>query len=51
MFESEMIEITDFSFNHYLHHFDECDGEQMHYNEEFDCIEALAECCEEILWD
>ncbi|MHC3994796.1 hypothetical protein ACXWTF_08185 [Thiomicrolovo sp. ZZH C-3] len=51
MFECEMIELEDFSFNHLLHHYDDCNCEQMHFNEEFDCIDALADCCEEILWD
>ena len=46
-----MIELEDFSFNHLLHHYDDCNCESMHFIEEFDCIDALADCCEEILWD
>lgn len=49
MYECDVIEMEDFEFNHYLHHFDEC--ECMEYNDEFDCIEVLAECSEEILWN
>ena len=51
MYECDMIEMEDFSFNHFIHHYDDCDCEQMHFNEEFDCIEILAECCEEIIWE
>jgi hypothetical protein len=51
MFESEMIEMEDFGFNHLVHHYDDCDCEMLHFNEALDCIEVLAECCEEILWD
>jgi hypothetical protein len=51
MFESEMIEMEDFNFNHLIHHYDDCDCEHMDFNEEFDCIDVLAECAEEILWN
>lgn len=51
MFDCEMIEMEDFNFNHLIHHYDDCYCEEMHFNEEFDCIEVLAECCEEILWN
>jgi len=51
MFECEMIEMEDFSFNHLIRHYDDCDCEQMHFNDEFECIEVLADCCEEILWN
>lgn len=51
MYECDMIEMENFSFNHYLHHYDDCDCEQMHFNDEMDCIDVLAECCEEILWN
>ncbi|MEJ2468871.1 MAG: hypothetical protein P8Y51_07390 [Campylobacterales bacterium] len=43
--------MEDFSFNHLVHHYDDCDCEHMDFNEEFDCIEVLAECAEEILWN
>lgn len=49
MYEYDMIEMADFELNHYLNHFDDCDC--MEYNDEFECIEALAECAEEILWN
>lgn len=51
MYENEIIEMEDFTFNHYLHHFDECDGEDVVYNAEYNCIEAATECLEEIIWD
>lgn len=51
MYENEIIEIEDFTFNHYLQHFDECDEEHLEYNEEYNCIEVAAECVEEIIWD
>ena len=46
----EMIEYEDEMFNHYLHHFDECDTEHIQFNTEYDCIEVAAELIEEILW-
>lgn len=46
----ELIEFENESFNHYLHHFDECEGEGLTYNEEYDCIEAATELIEEIIW-
>jgi hypothetical protein len=51
MYECEIIEMEDMSFNHLLNHYDDCEYEQMHYNDEFDCIDIMAECCEEILWN
>ena len=50
MCESDIIEFEDFGFNHYIHHFAECDGEHLHYNEEYDCIEAATDLIEEIIW-
>ncbi len=50
MCESDIIELEDFGFNHYMHHFDECDGEHLKYNDEYDCIEMATELIEEILW-
>ena len=51
MNECEMIEIEDNDFNHYIHHYDECEDGILHFNEEFDCIETLAGCVEEIYWN
>ncbi|MBU1215786.1 hypothetical protein KJ870_11040 [bacterium] len=50
MYSNDIIEMEDFNFNHYIHHFDECDAEHIKYNDEYNCIEALAECMEEIIW-
>ncbi|WP_345975838.1 hypothetical protein [Sulfurimonas sp. HSL3-7] len=47
----EMIEYEDEMFNHYLHHFDECDTEHIAFNDEYDCIEVAAELIEEIIWN
>jgi hypothetical protein len=51
MCESEMIEFEDFNFNHYIHHFDECDGEHLTYNDTYGCIETATNCMEEIIWN
>jgi hypothetical protein len=51
MQEFDIIEVENFDFNHYLHHFEECDGEYIHYNDEYGCIEAATECLEEIIWE
>ena len=51
MYSSDIIEVEDFRFNHLIHHFDECDEEHMHYNEEYECIEAATDLIEEILWN
>ena len=51
MYSSNIIEVEDFRFNHLIHHFDECDGEHVCYNDEFECIEATADLMEEILWN
>jgi hypothetical protein len=49
MYECDMIEMEDFGFNHYLHHFDESECELV-FNEDYDCIKAAADCIEEIIW-
>ncbi len=46
----EMIEFEDEKFNHYLHHFDECDTEHPGFNLELDCIVVTADLAEEIIW-
>lgn len=51
MYGNEIIEVEDNSFNHYLHHFDECDENHPHYNDEYGCIEVAAELIEEIIWN
>jgi len=51
MYENELIEMDDFMFNHYIHHFDEYEYEVVQYNDEYACIEVAAECMEEIIWD
>jgi len=49
MYENDIIEFSDNGFNHYLHHFDECDGD-LEFNEELGCLQMAADCIEEILW-
>ena len=51
MYDYDIIEVEDFQFNHYIHHFDECFGSVVDYSEEYDCITAATDCIEEILWD
>lgn len=51
MYENEIIEFEDFSFNHYIHHFDECDAEHLAFNDEYGCLEMEAQCMEEIIWN
>jgi len=51
MYDNEMIECKNESLNHYLHHFDECDAEHIQFNEELGCLDLMAECAEEILWN
>ena len=46
----EMIQFEDEKFNHYLHHFDECDPEHLEFNLEFDCIAVATDLIEEIVW-
>jgi len=50
MYDNEMIEFEDEMFNHFLHHFDECDLDHIGFNEEYDCIDVAAELIEEIIW-
>jgi hypothetical protein len=50
MCESEILEFEDFGFNHYIHHFDECDAEHLQYNDEYECLQVAAELIEEIIW-
>lgn len=51
MYDNEMIECKDELLNHYLHHFDECEDEIPHFNEELGCLDIMAECSEEIIWN
>ena len=50
MLYSDIIELEDFGFNHYLHHFDEFDGDELVFNEEFDSLQAAVDLIEEIIW-
>jgi len=50
MFENDIIEMEDFNFNHYIHHFDE-EEEQIHYNVEYQCLDIVTECMEEYIYD
>jgi hypothetical protein len=50
MLHSDIIEFEDYGFNHYIHHFDECDGEHLLFNEEYDCLQADVDLMEEIIW-
>jgi len=51
MQEYDIIEFEDFNFNHYMHHYDECDEMSLHFEESYDCISAAATVIEEILWN
>jgi hypothetical protein len=51
MYGNEIIEFEDNSFNHFIHHFDECDEEHPHFNDQYGCIEITVELMEEILWN
>ncbi len=50
MYEFDYIEVEDNGLNHYIHHFDECEDDLIHFNEELGCIEEQACCVEEIYW-
>jgi len=49
MYENEIIELEDFSFNHYIHHFEECDLEYLDYNDEYQCPEIEADSIDDII--
>jgi hypothetical protein len=51
MYTNEIIDFEDSSFNHYIHHFDDCDMEHLVFNDEYECIESVADCMEEIIWN
>lgn len=51
MYDTEVIEMEEFSLNHYLHHFDESEIEYTDYNKEHDCMAVVAECFEDISLD
>ena len=48
MYENEIIEMEDFSFNHYLHHFDEYEDESVGYDVAFDYTEFSGDVLEPI---
>ncbi|MDD2791367.1 MAG: hypothetical protein PHU40_11990 [Sulfurimonas sp.] len=50
MYDNDIIEMEDFSFNHYIHHFDECDADHLLFNEEYSSLEIAIACIEEIIW-
>jgi len=50
MYENDIIEMEDFSFNRLVHHFNESDGE-IHYNEEYQCLDVVTECMEEYVYE
>lgn len=50
MCDNDLIAFEDEHFNHFIHHFSEVDEKCLDFNEEFDCIDTLADCIEEILW-
>lgn len=41
MFECEIIEVNDFEFNHYIHHFDEYEDNEFDYKNELDFVYNL----------
>lgn len=49
MHENEITEMEDFSFNHYIHHFDEFESKDIEYNKEHDYMVVVAECFEDDL--
>jgi len=53
MYENEIVELEDFMFNHYLHHFDEDEDENTPYNndKERDCMAVADECFEDVPLD
>ncbi len=51
MNSNDMIECKDELLNHYLHHFDECEDEIPHFNEEMGCLDLMADCAEEFIWN
>lgn len=44
MYECEILEVEDFTFNHYIHHLDEIDGDGFGYKDELDFIFNLSDC-------
>lgn len=51
MYDTEVIEMEEFSLNHYLHHFDETESEPADYNREHDCMAVVSECFEDVSLD
>lgn len=49
MYECNIIEVEDFGFNHYIHHFDDYEGDGFGYKDELDFIYNLADC--ELDWE
>ena len=49
MYDNEIIEFEDNSFNHYIHHFDETNEEYSAYNDEYEY--QCSDCMEEIIWE
>ncbi|GEM_PF-996897 len=50
MEELELVELDESGFNHFVHHYGECDVEHPHFNEALGCLEVEAECVEEYEW-
>ncbi len=51
MYANDIIECLDETLNHFLHHFNECELEVPHYNDELGCLDIMAECSEDYLWE
>ncbi|MBN2895320.1 MAG: hypothetical protein JXK05_05460 [Campylobacterales bacterium] len=51
MQSSEIIELEEFGFNHYLHHFEESDEAMLSFEASYVCIAAAASVIEEIIWN
>lgn len=43
MYDCNIIELEDFGFNHYIHHFDEFEGDGFGYKDELEFIYNLSD--------
>ena len=51
MFECEIIEVDDFEFNHYIHHFEEYEDIEFDYKNELDLVYNVNDCMYDIDWE
>lgn len=43
MYDCDIIELEDFEFNHYIHHFDEFEGDGFGYKNELDFVYYISD--------